>query len=340
MLRCLELAEMASGMTAPNPIVGAVIVFEDRIIGEGYHQKYGDAHAEVNAINDAIKKGFASNLKESTLYVNLEPCSHHGKTPPCTDLIIQNNISKVVIGCKDHFEKVSGKGILKLNEAGIKTEIGLLENECEEINRRFITYHTKNRPFILLKYAQTINHYIATRSHSERISNSYTDILSHKWRSEESAIMVGTRTAEIDNPMLTVRNWKGNNPLRIVIDKTLRLPTTNNLFDNQIETLVFNNIKNEKLEKLEFIKIDFKEEVIIPILQNLYERNILSVMIEGGSNLLNQFITLGLWDEARIITADKVYDDGIPAPVIKGKLISSSKLTGDLISIFKPWIKS
>ena len=335
--RCLELAQNGSGQTAPNPMVGAVLVYEEKIIGEGFHHSFGEHHAEVNAINQSIEKGNEHLLNKSVLYVNLEPCSHSGKTPPCTDLIIKHRIPKVVIGCKDPFPEVNGRGIKKLLDAGIKVETGILEKESLELNRRFITFHIKKRPFIILKFAQTSNHYIAPiQNTSKKISNEYTDILVHKWRSEEAAIMVGTKTAELDNPLLTVRKWQGKNPLRVVIDRNLRLPKNINLFDRSSSTLVFNEIKNDIEKNIEFIRIDFNENVIAKIISSLYERKILSLMVEGGRNLLSQFIENNLWDEARIITSDKFFAEGIRSPDIHGRVISASKVTGDNIVILQP----
>ena len=326
MYRCLELAINGSGYTAPNPMVGAVLVFENKIIGEGYHHAFGEPHAEVNAISNAKEKGHEQLIEKATLYVSLEPCSHQGKTPPCTDLIIKHKIPQVIIGCPDPFTEVNGKGIKKLADAGINVEVGLLEEKCKELNRRFFTYHIKKRPYILLKYAQTGNNYMATLSGSDnKISNEITDKLVHKWRSEESAIMVGTRTAESDNPMLNVRKWQGKNPVRIVIDQNLRLPKNLNLFDHSVRTIVFNEIKSETKKNIEYVRIDFSTNMISGILTSLYDRNILSVMIEGGANLLNQFIEQNMWDEARIITAPKkLFADGIQSP---RKYISGSKET-------------
>ena len=334
--RCLELAQKGSGKVAPNPMVGSVLVFNDKIIGEGFHQVFGESHAEVNAINQCIEKGNEYLLEKSVLYVNLEPCSHSGKTPPCTDLIIKHKIPKVVIGMMDPFPEVNGKGIKKLEDAGIKVVSGILEKECREANHRFITFHSLKRPYIVLKFAQTGDHFIAPiQNNNNKISNEFTDILVHKWRSEESAILIGTKTAEIDNPVLTVRKWSGKNPIRIVMDKNLRLPGKLHLFDHSVSTLVFNSIKNEKGMNIEFIKIDFDDFVISKILSTLYERKILSVLVEGGRNVLSQFIEKNLWDEARIITADKLFKDGIRSPEIQGKEISKSNATGDNIVILR-----
>lgn len=335
--RCLELALNGSGNVAHNPMVGSIIVCDEKIIGEGYHEFFGQPHAEVNAINNAIENGNQSLLDKSFLYVNLEPCSHSGKTPPCTDLIIEHKIPNVIVGCNDPFPEVNGRGIKKLIAAGINVQTGILEKECLELNKRFITFHTKKRPYVILKFAQTVNKYISSlRKEDKKISNEITDVLVHKWRSEESAIMVGTKTAEIDNPFLTVRYWPGKNPLRVVIDKNLRLPVNLNVFDLSASTLIYNEFKNQKKDSLEYLKIDFSKNVIDRILTDLYDRKILSVMIEGGTNLLNQLIEENLWDEARIITADKIFTEGLKAPLINGNLKSSSKITGDLIEFVYP----
>ena len=332
--RCLELAQNGSGFVAPNPMVGAVLVYNNKIIGEGFHQAFGEPHAEVNAINQSLENGNKYLLDKSVLYVNLEPCSHSGKTPPCSDLIIKYGIPKVVIGCKDPFPEINGRGIKKLQEAGIDVVMGILENECTELNKRFVTFHSKKRPFILLKFAQTSNNFIApVQNSNKKISNEFTDILVHKWRSEEASIMVGTNTAELDNPSLTVRKWQGNNPLRILIDRKLRLPKSLSLFDGSSSTLVFNEIRNEIKNNIEFIRIDFNENVISNLISFLYERKILSLIVEGGRNLLGQFIENKLWDEARIITSDNFFAEGIRSPEIHGKVISSSNVTGNNILI-------
>lgn len=332
--RCNELAETALGFVAPNPMVGAVIVHENEIIGEGFHEKFGGPHAEVNAIEDAHRKGHTAKLGEATLYVNLEPCSHHGKTPPCTELIIRHRIPNVVIGCRDPFTEVSGRGIKTLADAGVNVIEGILEEECRHFNRRFITFHEKKRPFILLKFAQTADHFIAPLTGKGKISSACTNVLVHKWRSEEQAIMVGTTTARIDNPHLTVRKWPGENPIRIIIDKKLALPTSLNIFDQSAQTLIINGQKSDETGSIEFVFTPF---VNLPqeLCRILFERNILSVMIEGGSRLLQQFIENDLWDEARIITSPKLFGEGLPAPVINGKMILKMEITGDEIAFYQ-----
>ena len=324
--RCIELAQKGNGFVAPNPMVGAVLVYNNKIIGEGYHHEFGGPHAEVNAINQSIENGNEQLLDKSILYVNLEPCSHTGKTPPCTDLIIKHRIPKVVLGNKDPFLKVNGSGIKKMVDAGIIVETGILENECLELNIRFNNFHTKKRPFILLKYAQTSDHFIAPfQNINKKISNEFTDILVHKWRSEEAAIMVGTKTLESDNPHLTVRKWQGKNPIRIILDKNLFLPKNFNFYDQSTSTIIFNIIKNENVNNIEFIKIDFDENVINKIISTLYERKILSLMVEGGRNLLNQFLEKNLWDEARIITnTGLLLRKGMNGPLLSNQILHSS----------------
>jgi diaminohydroxyphosphoribosylaminopyrimidine deaminase / 5-amino-6-(5-phosphoribosylamino)uracil reductase len=331
MFRCLELAEKGIGHTLSNPLVGAVITIKDenspfgeRIIGEGYHIRYGDAHAEVNAVNAVKDK---SLLPQATLYVNLEPCSHFGKTPPCADLINQHKIARVVIGNVDPNPKVSGAGIEKLQAAGIIVKTGVFEKECEFLNRRFFTFHREKRPYVLLKWAQTVNGFLARQDFSSKwISNPYSRILVHKYRSEEMAVMVGTNTGLYDNPSLNVRDWFGKDPIRILVDKNLRIPKTHNLFDNSIPTLVLNELKSGVEGKNEFLKIDFNQNLASQILQKLYEKNIASVLIEGGTKLFHTFIEAGLWDEARIFVSPTFFEDGIKAPEIPAAITEKRQI--------------
>ena len=337
MQRCLELADHGSGYAAPNPMVGAVLVCNDQIIGEGFHKAFGQPHAEVNAIEDAIQKGKTGLLSESTLFVNLEPCSHTGKTPPCTDLILKYRIPHLVIGMTDPFPEVNGRGIEKLRSAGIKVEVGVLETEARELNKRFITYFEKRRPFVLLKFAQTADRFIApSAGRNRKISNETTDILVHRWRSQEGAILVGKHTVETDNPLLTTRHWPGKNPLRITIDRQLRLPLSLNIFNADSPTLVFNELKNEIKGNTEFMQIDFQKNILTQILEALYRKKINSVMVEGGSNLIGQFVEQGIWDEAIIITSDKKFGSGIPAPEISGTVFWTIDSTGDTITSLRP----
>lgn len=338
MSRCLELARLGAGRVAPNPMVGCVIVHHGKIIGEGFHQNYGQAHAEVNAIN-SVKN--VKLLEDSTLYVSLEPCSHHGLTPPCSDLIVQKKILKVIIGTTDPFEEVAGKGIEKLQKAGIGVKTGILQEKCRELNKRFFTFHEKKRPYIILKWAQTQDGFIDIERTQENygkptwITGDLALRLVHKIRSEENAILVGRKTAEKDNPSLTVRHWPGHNPARLLIDKNLYLPESLHLFDKSQKTFVFNSSKNKVDFNLNFVQIDFKKEIITQILDFLYGEKILSVVVEGGKQLLESFITLNLWDEAHVFTGNKFFGTGISAPRIKGDLWAHEKLDQDSLFVFK-----
>lgn len=350
MHRCLQLAKLGSGNVAPNPMVGAVLVYGGQIIGEGYHQKFGEAHAEVNAIRQALSNGVTDLIHRSTLYVSLEPCAHFGKTPPCVDLIIKNKIPKVVIGCRDPFKEVDGKGMEKLKAAGIEVEVGVLEDECEELNKRFFTFHIKRRPFIIIKWAETADGFIAAplphsegatfqESASKRIfiTNEYTNRLIHKWRSEEAAILVGTNTAMIDNPELTTRLWPGNSPARLVVDMHLRLPSFLKVFDRKQKTIVFNVVKQEEEENLLYYQVKEGVSLVHQIINALYQLKIQSVIVEGGAKLLQSFIDEGIWDEARVIMNSELRIlRGLAAPEL-GKCIKvgRQKIFPDIIEIYK-----
>ncbi len=317
MSRCIQLARLGGGDVAPNPMVGAVLVYEDKIIGEGFHKKYGEAHAEVNCVNSVLPENKIL-VERSIIYVSLEPCSHYGKTPPCSDLIIRNNIKKVVIGCKDIYKEVAGRGIQKLQEAGLEVVVGVLENECRDLNKRFFCFHEKRRPYIILKWAQSSNGKIGALS-DERIliGNDYSNRLVHKWRSEEAGILIGTATAQKDNPSLTTRLWTGQNPVRIIIDNQLKLSSKLNLFDLQADTIIFNKIKNKIEGNLQLIKLE-DDDFLEQLLHSLYEMNIQTILVEGGAKTLQAFIDAGLWDEARIITNEQmVIENGIAAPQMK-----------------------
>lgn len=336
MIRCIQLAKLGAGNVAPNPMVGAVLVYENQIIGEGYHQKYGEAHAEVNCIN-SVDEGNKSLIAKSTIYVSLEPCSHYGKTPPCADLIIKNKIQKVVIGVKDIYKKVDGTGIEKLQDAGLDVVTGVLERECHDLNKRFFTFHQKKRPYIILKWAQSVNNKIGLNTGDRvLISNKYSNRLVHKWRSEEAAILVGTNTALHDNPALTNRLWKGNNPIRIVIDKELKLPTTLKIFNTDAKTIIFNSLKNEINDNVNFIKID-GNDFLSAMLHSLYELRIQSVLVEGGTNTIQSFIDKNLWDQARVTTNEEmIIDNGIAAPEIKNcKFLREEKYFNDSIKWYE-----
>ncbi len=331
--RCLELALHGMGHVAPNPLVGCVIVHENKIIGEGFHKQFGQAHAEVNAIASVADKNLLSN---STLYVNLEPCSHHGKTPPCSELIIKHKIPHVVIGCTDTFSQVNGKGIAALKSAGIKVTFSILEAACRNLNKRFFTFHDKKRPYVILKWAQSKDGFIGKNKLTPplSISGDAAKILSHKWRSEEAAIMVGTNTALIDNPQLNTRLWKGKNPIRIVIDQRLKIPTGYHLLSGKQHTLIFNAIKNETIGMTEYILIDFNDNIILSILEHLYQKHINSILIEGGSHLLSQFIDQNLWDETRIFSNEKYLNDGVKAPVFNFNAHATEDILTDRLNIF------
>ena len=317
--RSIELAARGRGNTKSNPMVGAVIVHKGKIIGEGYHRKHGEGHAEVNAIRSVKDE---SLLAESTIYVSLEPCSHHGKTPPCADLIIEKDIPRVVVACLDPFSEVSGRGIKKLKDAGVEVITGVLEKEAWELNNTFMTAHTLQRPYVILKWAQSIDGFIdkvRTDACTAPIvfSTPYTNMLVHKLRSEVSAIMVGTNTAILDNPSLNVRTWSGDSPIRVVVDRNLRIPKSTKLYDGSSPTLFFTE-KEETSEynNVEYIKVNFSENLLHEILKNLYSRNLTSLLVEGGATLHNHFIKEGLWDEIRIETGNLSLGEGVPAPDI------------------------
>lgn len=340
MLRCLEIAELGMGNVSPNPMVGCVIVHENSIIGEGYHMRFGQAHAEVNAVNAVYAKypdTADSLLSNATVYVNLEPCAHYGKTPPCADLLVRSGVKKVVIGNTDPFADVNGKGVLKLKEAGVTVVTGILEEKCREFNRRFFTRVTQQRPFIVLKWAETANGYFAPKNTlQEWISGPLAKKLVHKWRTEEDAILIGKHTAIFDNPQLGAREWMGKNPIRIVIDKHLQVPSTHHVFNNISKTILFNEVKTEVLDNIHYIQMeDMQYYLPQKIAFQLYLMDIQSVIIEGGANLLTQFIEAGLWDEARVFNSAASWDEGITAPEIRGILVDQVAVGLDRLSIYK-----
>ena len=315
MRRALELARYGSGSVSPNPLVGCVVVHEGSIIGEGWHRKYGESHAEVNAVNSVADKTL---LRQSTVYVNLEPCSHYGKTPPCADMLVANEVKRVVISNTDINPLVSGEGIRKLESAGIAVTTGILADAGKILNKRFFNTIEKKRPYIVLKWAETADGFMARENHDSRwISNEYSRQLTHRWRTEEDAILVGTATAARDNPQLTVRNWTGRNPIRIVIDRKMMLDSSLHLFDGQTMTMRYNTMKNTQEQNLLSVKIDDKD-FLKNMLLDLYERKIQSVFVEGGPYTLSQFIQHNLWDEARIFRSPQRFERGVPAPVVKG----------------------
>lgn len=324
MYRCLQLARAGAGYVAPNPMVGAVLVHHNRIIGEGYHRQYGMPHAEVNCIA-SVKNENRHLISESVLYVSLEPCAHYGKTPPCAELIIEHRIPKVVVGCRDPFPEVNGKGIERLLAEGITVVTGVLEKACRELNKRFFTFHTQRRPFIALKWAQSRDGAIAAPGGSAvQISNAYTNRLVHRWRSEEAAILAGTRTAMLDNPSLTTRLWPGQHPVRLVIDRELKLPGTLQLFDAKAPTIIFNERRDTMLggDRILggnwFYRVSDGVSMVQQVVNALYELRIQSVLVEGGAQILQSFINENKWDEARIITNEAL---GIPGGIKAPELI-------------------
>ncbi|MFO7878426.1 MAG: bifunctional diaminohydroxyphosphoribosylaminopyrimidine deaminase/5-amino-6-(5-phosphoribosylamino)uracil reductase RibD [Bacteroidales bacterium] len=336
--RCLDIAKSGLGHVSPNPLVGAVIVKDERIIGEGYHQKIGEAHAEVNAIASVRNQ---KDLKSSTIYVNLEPCVHHGKTPPCTDLIIRKGIPRVVIGMTDPNPQVSGKGVAKLRNHGVEVITGVLEKEAVELNRRFVTFFTEKRPYIILKWAETRDGFIDVKRTVDRssypswITNKFGKLLVHKWRSEEDAFMVGTHTAIMDNPQLTVREWTGRNPLRVTIDYDGKLPEDLFLFNDEADSIVFTDKIKAATGRLKRLKISSRQDNIEEILRLLYQQNQQSLVVEGGAELLNSFIRKGLWDEARIFTGDHYFGEGVEAPRIKGTKIQYKQFGNSELKILR-----
>lgn len=338
MQRAIELAQLGLGYVNPNPMVGCVIVYEDEIIGEGYHQKYGEAHAEVNAVNQVLKR-FEDEapkiLKESVVYVTLEPCSHFGKTPPCADLLIKHQVKKVIIANLDPFAEVNGKGIEKLKDAGIKIETGLLNSEASWMNRRFMTRINQQRPFVILKWAQTADGFFAPDNQSQKwISGALAKELSHQWRCEEDAILVGKNTALIDNPQLTSRTPNAKNPMRIVIDRHLEVPSEHHIYNGEAKTIIFNEIKTDVVQNIHFVQMeDMHHYLAQKILFQLYLMDVQSVIIEGGQFILNRFITANLWDEARIFKSTVNWHSGILAPKLEGKTIYQTKIGDDSLSI-------
>lgn len=336
MQRCIQLAELGAGNVAPNPMVGAVLVHNDRIIGEGYHEQYGFAHAEVNCIN-SVKTKDEELISTSTLYVSLEPCAHWGKTPPCADLIIQKQIPRVLVGCRDPFEKVDGKGIEKLRAAGVDVTVNVCQKECEALNKRFFTFHTRHRPYIVLKWAQTGDAKMAAAGENRLlISNEFTNTLVHKWRSEEAAILVGTNTALLDNPKLDNRLWSGKSPVRMVIDTKLRLPESLHLFDDTKRTIVFNYLKQKEDGNVLYFQMAQQKNIAAAISDACYELNLQSVLVEGGAHLLKAFIDTGLWDEARIVTNENLFvGEGLCAPSLQHhQLMKVESIFSDRIQYF------
>ena len=341
MQRCLALAKMGMGNVSPNPMVGCVIVQDGEIIGEGFHQKFGEAHAEVNAINQVLATygtEAAMRLKNATVYVNLEPCAHFGKTPPCADLLVKHKVKKVVIGNTDPFEGVNGKGVAKLKSAGIEVLTDVCIAECNQLNRRFFTRVKQQRPFIILKWAQTANGFFAPTTPTQKwMTGDEAKKMAHQWRSEEDAILVGKNTALIDNPQLTTRAVNGKNPIRIVVDKNLEVPTSHHIFNAETKTIIFNEVKTDVIGNIHFIQMeDMQFYLPQKIAFQLYLMDIQSVIIEGGTQLLQQFIQANLWDEARIFTAKIVWETGLLAPKIIGNKVTTIELNTDELTIYNP----
>lgn len=328
MQRCLQLAENGFGTTYPNPMVGSVIVHNDRIIGEGWHRKAGEPHAEVRAVQSVTNPEL---LKEATLYVSLEPCSHFGKTPPCSDLILEKGIPNIVVGTVDPFAAVAGKGIQKLREAGRTVVVGVLERECQELNRRFFTFHNKQRPYIILKWAQTADGFIAPLKKETQkpvwISNTYARQKVHQWRSEEQAILVGTKTVLDDNPQLNTRDWYGNAPVRIVLDREGKIDHTYRVLDGTQPTLVITEAKKKGSdERVVYQNCIFDSSLPQQIARILYQKGLQSVIIEGGAKTLQLFIDAGLWDEARVFESAEQWGQGIHAPRLEALCVRSEKI--------------
>ncbi|MDP4240259.1 MAG: bifunctional diaminohydroxyphosphoribosylaminopyrimidine deaminase/5-amino-6-(5-phosphoribosylamino)uracil reductase RibD [Bacteroidota bacterium] len=337
MSRCLQLAQYGGGYVAPNPMVGAVLTCDGRIIGEGYHRRFGEEHAEPNAIRSVKDPEL---LKRATLYVSLEPCSYYGKTPPCADLIVSSHIPRVVIGTLDPNPKVSGMGVAILRKAGVEVTVGVLEDECRELNKRFFIFQEQKRPYVLLKWAQTQDGFIdkIRTDSSEKpllISNNITKQLTHRMRSENQAILVGANTVLLDNPSLTVRNWSGKSPIRIAIDRQGRIPRNYNLLDGSIRTLIFTEKDQINKSNVEFIKINFDADRLKTVMQKIYERNIHSVLVEGGASILNSFIEAGLWDEANIEVSTQRLIEGVPAPNLHFQPVSRQSFEGHEWLFFK-----
>lgn len=332
MARCLELGEKGAGFVSPNPMVGCVIVYNNEIIGEGYHQQFGENHAEVNAINMVKNK---NQLIGAALYVNLEPCSHFGKTPPCCELIVKVGISSVIIGSKDNSKKVNGLGIKYLKENNVKVKIGVLKKDCLELNKRFFTYHKKNRPYIILKWAETKDGFMdivrnGNKKEINWISSDNSKTIVQQWRAHEDAILVGRTTVENDNPKLTVREVEGRNPVRVILDPNLKLDSQHNIFDKSSKTIIANLILEQKKDNIIYLKCN-KKDMILSLLKYLHQIEISSIIVEGGFNTLSSFINNNYWDEARIIIGNKLFRNGLKSPVINKQWKSKDKIGQDIL---------
>lgn len=335
MRRCLQLASLGAGHVAPNPMVGAVLVNDNRVIGEGYHRVYGEGHAEVNCIR-SVSADNRHLISRSTLYVSLEPCNHFGKTPPCTDIILEHAIPRVVIGCRDIHEKVNGSGVETLRRAGVEVIEDVCSEDAIHLNRRFFTFHGKRRPYIILKWACSADGFIGQEDNRVMISNSITNRLVHRWRAEESAILIGTATAEIDNPSLTTRHWPGPHPVRVVIDLQNKLSSGLSIFDKQSRTIIVNISRESDDGNIIYRKVSEGKDILRQILDILYRENLQSVIVEGGRRMLQSFIDAGLWDEARIITNNSLkLGSGVRAPVLSvSNPFKEEALANDSVSFF------
>lgn len=336
MQRCLHLASLGFGYTRPNPMVGAVIVHQHRIIGEGFHHRAGESHAEINALASVKDREL---LSKSTLYVNLEPCSHYGKTPPCSEAVIRAGIPSVVIGTPDSDLRVAGNGIKRLKESGLEVRTGILARECRELNKRFFAFHEQQRPYVILKWAQSKDGFLdhertSAQTPPARITHTHWDILVHQWRTREDAILVGTNTALMDNPRLSARLWKGKQPLRLVLDRELKLTEKHHLLDRTQSTLVFNALRNEKKENIELKQLTF-DGTLAPLLAELYSRQVQSLIVEGGALLLQSFLREGCWDEARVFTGTTLFGNGPKAPVPAGIHAAESSWAGQTLQIYR-----
>jgi diaminohydroxyphosphoribosylaminopyrimidine deaminase / 5-amino-6-(5-phosphoribosylamino)uracil reductase len=333
--RCFDLAQKASGKTSPNPMVGAVLLHDGIVIGEGWHKEYGAAHAEVDCLNSVLPE-HRHLIAASTMYVNLEPCAHYGKTPPCAFRIIEEGIKRVVIANIDPYSEVNGAGITILQQHGCEVVSGILKEEGEWLNRRFFCFHSLRRPYIILKWAASRDGYVApTNTGNYPITTATTNVLVHKWRTEEDAIIVGLNTARLDNPTLTARHWPGKQPLRIVADRNCSLQPNSNLLNADAATLVLNALKSEQIGNLEYLKIDFDNHFYENLTAILHERKIQSVIVEGGAKLLNNFIGQGLWDEARVFTGSGTIGGGTAAPMLQNAILGASFNIGvDTLQIF------
>ena len=333
--RCLEISKQGIGTTRPNPSVGAVLVVDDKIIGEGFTSPYGGNHAEVNAIS-SVKND--EDLKKATIYVTLEPCSHYGKTPPCADLIVKSGIKKVVIGCLDVNEIVAGRGIERLQNEGCEVVVGVLEKECKAHHKRFFTFHSKKRPYIILKWAQTQDGFIAPKNRVKQapvwITQKVSRQLVHKWRGEEHSILVGTTTILDDNPSLDVRSWRGENPLRIVIDKDLKIPKDLKVYDDSVKTILINQKVTTSNENLFFEKINFSKPIAHQICQVLFKHKVQSLIVEGGTKTIQTFTDENLWDEARVFSGLVKFNEGTKAPKLDVPFLNEENLMGDSLKTY------